>query len=322
MEMIAHSPKMAKKAGVPQAVGKEFAAADKGKKFKQGGEMAKKSDLKKLFKGKDTKSEELKEAKAIKSGKITPEEYAKGEKSEGIHKMKSGGSCYKDGGSVKKAPAASKSKVSSYAPASQKAALQKAVQAKAPKASDADRAAKNTAVSEKVKGMKAQMAARNTPVPKAPDADRSAKQASMMQKFQAMKGAQQAKAQAKPMQQAPTQSSQQSAIQKLQAGAGAQQAKAQASPAQPMGGMEAARQRDSAISDFSAANQHRQMGPALGGSASMGAAPMNKMKKGGVTKSKIDGVAQRGKTKCMKNGGFVRGADGCATKGKTKGRFV
>jgi len=49
MRAIAHSPKFAKKAGVPQAVGKEFAAADKGKKFKQGGEMAKKSDLKKLF---------------------------------------------------------------------------------------------------------------------------------------------------------------------------------------------------------------------------------------------------------------------------------
>jgi len=41
MEMIAHSPKMAKKAGVPQSVGKDFAAADKGKKFKGGG-MAKK----------------------------------------------------------------------------------------------------------------------------------------------------------------------------------------------------------------------------------------------------------------------------------------
>ena len=39
MEMIAHSPKMAKKAGVPQAVGKEFAAADKGKSFKSGGNM-------------------------------------------------------------------------------------------------------------------------------------------------------------------------------------------------------------------------------------------------------------------------------------------
>ena len=43
MEMIAHSPKMAKKAGVPQSVGKDFATADKGKKFKQGGEMAVKS---------------------------------------------------------------------------------------------------------------------------------------------------------------------------------------------------------------------------------------------------------------------------------------
>ncbi len=31
MRAIAHSPKFAKKAGVPQAVGKEFAAADKGK---------------------------------------------------------------------------------------------------------------------------------------------------------------------------------------------------------------------------------------------------------------------------------------------------
>ena len=37
MEMIAHSPKMAKKAGVPQSVGKDFAAADKGRKFKEGG---------------------------------------------------------------------------------------------------------------------------------------------------------------------------------------------------------------------------------------------------------------------------------------------
>ena len=37
MEMIAHSPKMAKKAGVPQSVGKDFAVADKGKKFKGGG---------------------------------------------------------------------------------------------------------------------------------------------------------------------------------------------------------------------------------------------------------------------------------------------
>jgi len=40
MEAIAHSPSFAKKAGVPQSVGKEFSKADKGKTFKRGGEMA------------------------------------------------------------------------------------------------------------------------------------------------------------------------------------------------------------------------------------------------------------------------------------------
>lgn len=106
MEMIAHSPKMAKKAGVPQAVGKEFAAADKGKSFKSGGNMAaKKFDPKKLFKGKESVSEELKEAKAIKSGKITPMQYAKGEKSEPVKKMAGGGKskCMKTGGFIRTA---------------------------------------------------------------------------------------------------------------------------------------------------------------------------------------------------------------------------
>ena len=37
MEAIAHSPEFAKKAGVPQSVGKDFAKADKGKTFKKGG---------------------------------------------------------------------------------------------------------------------------------------------------------------------------------------------------------------------------------------------------------------------------------------------
>jgi hypothetical protein len=44
MEAIAHSPEFAKKVGVPQSVGKDFATADKGKKFKEGGVM--KSDMK------------------------------------------------------------------------------------------------------------------------------------------------------------------------------------------------------------------------------------------------------------------------------------
>lgn len=33
MEMIAHDPKAAKRVGVPQSVGKDFAAADKGRSF-------------------------------------------------------------------------------------------------------------------------------------------------------------------------------------------------------------------------------------------------------------------------------------------------
>jgi hypothetical protein len=41
MEAVAHNPAFAKKAGVPQSVGKEFSNADKGKTFKRGGDMAK-----------------------------------------------------------------------------------------------------------------------------------------------------------------------------------------------------------------------------------------------------------------------------------------
>ena len=40
MEAIAHSPSFAKKVGVPQSVGQDFSKADKGKSFKQGGDMA------------------------------------------------------------------------------------------------------------------------------------------------------------------------------------------------------------------------------------------------------------------------------------------
>lgn len=61
----------------------------KSKFFSEGGSTVKaKTNLKSLFKGKDTKSEELKEAKAIKSGKLTPMQYAKGEKMEDAMKAK------------------------------------------------------------------------------------------------------------------------------------------------------------------------------------------------------------------------------------------
>ena len=43
MEAVAHSPAFAKKAGVPQSVGKDFSNADKGRKFSKGGIMATKS---------------------------------------------------------------------------------------------------------------------------------------------------------------------------------------------------------------------------------------------------------------------------------------
>ena len=99
MAAAAHNPKFAKKVGVPVSVAKEFNQADKGKKFNRGGDVA---NLKKLFKGKETYKEELKEGKAIKSGKITPEQYAKGEEME--KKMKKGGCAkMKKGGCTKMA---------------------------------------------------------------------------------------------------------------------------------------------------------------------------------------------------------------------------
>ena len=49
MAAVAHNKAFAKKVGIPQSVGKDFNDADKGKTFKQGGEMKKesmKSDIK------------------------------------------------------------------------------------------------------------------------------------------------------------------------------------------------------------------------------------------------------------------------------------
>ena len=79
MAAAAHNPAFAKKVGVPTSVAKEFNAADKGKKFAKGGETM----VSKLFKGKETPAEEKKEARALKSGKISPKQYVAGEKSEG-----------------------------------------------------------------------------------------------------------------------------------------------------------------------------------------------------------------------------------------------
>lgn len=80
MRAVAHSPSFAKKAGVPQSVGRDFSAADKGRKFAEGGAtMAKKMFP---FMGKETKAEEAKEMK-VKAK--SPAMYRKGEKAEGVH---------------------------------------------------------------------------------------------------------------------------------------------------------------------------------------------------------------------------------------------
>ena len=126
MDAAAHNPQFAKAAGVPVSVAKDFSESSKGMKFgkdtdtsradlqkinkpktlhgkmsiMKGGGMA----TKKLFGGKESYKEELAEAKAIKSGKITPQQYARGEKSEGekgMKKMASGGITKAKMGAVK-----------------------------------------------------------------------------------------------------------------------------------------------------------------------------------------------------------------------------
>jgi hypothetical protein len=64
MEAIAHSPSFAKKVHIPQSVGKDFAAADKGKTFKRGGDMKGNMTSKmKMFEksGKDIEKKGMKE---------------------------------------------------------------------------------------------------------------------------------------------------------------------------------------------------------------------------------------------------------------------
>ena len=58
-----------------------------------------------LFGGKESYAEELKEAKAIKSGKISPQQYARGEQKEeaGMKKMAKGGIAPSKMGAVKTA---------------------------------------------------------------------------------------------------------------------------------------------------------------------------------------------------------------------------
>ena len=71
MAAVAHNPAFAKKAGVPQSVGKDFNEADKGRKFSKGG------DMKKMDKGGMTM--------VNKGGKMVPDFAA-----DGVGKMNKG----------------------------------------------------------------------------------------------------------------------------------------------------------------------------------------------------------------------------------------
>jgi hypothetical protein len=81
MAAVAHSPSFAKKAGVSQSVGQEFNKADKGKTFKQGGDM------------KESKAMVKKEIGFMKAKKA-PKSMIKHETSE-MMGMKRGGSAKK-----------------------------------------------------------------------------------------------------------------------------------------------------------------------------------------------------------------------------------
>ena len=99
MEAVAHSPGFAKKVGVPQSVGKDFAAADKGRNFVKGGDMESKAMvgkevafMKKKGAPKSMVKHEMSEMGMKKGGSV--DGIAKKGKTKGkIIKMAGGGKC-------------------------------------------------------------------------------------------------------------------------------------------------------------------------------------------------------------------------------------
>ena len=82
MAAVANNPSFAKKAGVPTSVGKDFSAADKGRKFSKGGDMKKMSMGGYASGGLNMVN---------KGGKMVPDFAA-----DGVGKMKKGGMAHKD----------------------------------------------------------------------------------------------------------------------------------------------------------------------------------------------------------------------------------
>jgi hypothetical protein len=99
MAAVANNPAFAKKAGVPQSVGKDFSNADKGKTFKRGGDMAKANPFMEMIAKKKEMAKGKKEMpmkKMAKGGLAAGHKAADGVASKGKTKgkmvtMKSGG---------------------------------------------------------------------------------------------------------------------------------------------------------------------------------------------------------------------------------------
>ena len=84
MAAVANNPAFAKKAGVPQSVGKDFLNADKGKTFKRGGDMATKMNpgMMAMMAKKKTGMHKMPDGKMMKDSAM---------KNGGMTKMASGG---------------------------------------------------------------------------------------------------------------------------------------------------------------------------------------------------------------------------------------
>ena len=93
MAAVAKNPSFAKKVGVPAKVGQEFLTADKGKKFKEGGEMKKMNPgmMAIMAKKKPMKMNDGGMPMVEKDGKKVPAFAA-----DGVGKMKHGGKVHSD----------------------------------------------------------------------------------------------------------------------------------------------------------------------------------------------------------------------------------
>jgi len=100
MQAVANNPEFAKKAGVPQSVGKEFSNADKSRKFAKGGDMKESKAMvkkeigfmKKAGAPKSMIKHEMAEAKMAKGGSASLAKHAAMPASKAHAGLKSGGS--------------------------------------------------------------------------------------------------------------------------------------------------------------------------------------------------------------------------------------